>query len=59
MVMNKRSGFNFHLHQKLKNQLVSWSDDKELLSEADPINWNSLKKIKKKMEYLKKVMVDI
>ena len=38
MVMNKRSGFNFHLHQKLKNQLVSWSDDKELLSEADPIN---------------------
>ena len=28
-----------------KNWLVSWSDDKELLSRADVIGWNSLKKI--------------
>ena len=27
-----------------KNRLVSWFDDKELLSGADIIGWNSLKK---------------
>ena len=32
-----------------KNRLVSLSDNKELLSEADTIGWNSLKK-KKKIE---------
>ena len=35
-----------------KNQLVSWSDDKELLSVANAIDWNSFKK-KKKMNHLK------
>ena len=31
-----------------KNCLVSWSDDKELLSGADAISWNSLPKKKLK-----------
>ena len=37
-------GFNPRLHQ---NWLVSWFDDKELLSGADAIGWNSLKKKKR------------
>ena len=41
-------GFNLCL---LQNWLVSWSDNKELLSGADAIGWNSLfqKKKKKKL----------
>ena len=31
-----------------KNQLVSWSDDKELSSGTDVIGWNFLKKSKEK-----------
>ena len=38
-------GFNPRLHQKLINVLV---DNKELLSGADAISWNSLSKKKKK-----------
>ena len=30
-----------------KNQLVSLSDDKELLSRVDAIDWNPKKKVKK------------
>ena len=36
--------FNPRLHQ---NWLVSWSDNKKLLSGADAIGWNSLSKRKK------------
>ena len=30
---------------------MSWSDDKELLSGADAIGWNFLKKERKKVSY--------
>ena len=32
-----------------KNHLVSWSDDKELLSGVNVIDWNSLKKTKREI----------
>ena len=41
-------GFNPCLHKK--TDLVSWSDDKKLLSKVDAIGWNSLKKKKKRAE---------
>ena len=46
-------GFNPCLHKK--TDLVSWSDDKKLLSKVDAIGWNSLKKKKKKKKWEQKL----
>ena len=37
----------FNLTAYIKNWLMSWSDNKEPLSEADAIGWNSFSKKKK------------
>ena len=48
--LNKRSKIQFPLTPK--KRLVSWTDDKQLLSRVDAIGWNSLKKKKKKQLFL-------